>query len=239
MTIGICIIVEDNYYQFTELLKNLSNHTVMDFHYYILDNDSKDEIIHNHLLSLSKDKYTIKLSEKVSKSSALNQFIKECKEQYVCIVPTNYLVGLLWLEDLLYNYKNCPDAGVISIRNGFDKIFISPILFQDENSQDILKNVWVSNSGSIEGILFFDKEKIKTYFDENLDAKNCEEIDFTFDVFCKGFQNFYITGQNAIRLTFGKNKDKYEKSKNDIEKVNKKWNEIIKQNIIHDEYEYI
>jgi hypothetical protein len=240
MKIAICILVGDNdsYYQFTELLNNLENNTGIDAQYYIFNNESKDERIHNHLLGLDVNKYTVNLLSKVSKAKALNYLINACKEKYLCIVPINYLVNKMWLEDLYYNYRNCPEAGVISIRNGFEKIFISPVMFHNELNQEVLKNVWVSNNGSVEGLLFFNKEKIKSYYDENLDAVNCEDIDFTFNCFCQGYQNFYITGQNAIRLTFAKNKNYVEKKKSDLEIVNKKWNEIIKRNIINEEYEY-
>lgn len=233
--ISVCIVVNDLFYETKFCIDNLLSKTQIKPEIIIFNNNSEDlkynkyfeELKENHNLKIINSNQTLNLSQ------CYNELIKNSSNNFICFFPVNTLVNKNWLEDLLFNYKNCVNPGVIGIRNGLEDIKLTPILFNEEVKGDVLNHVWVTDKGFIEGIMFLDKDKLKEIeFDENTLCKGYESIDFSLRVFFLTYLNFYITKQNCYKINLSNTILFPKKGKEESDYFNLKIKRIIKNNII-------
>ena len=160
-----------------------------------------------------------------------NKFIENCKQDYICIVPEDYLLDVNWLEDLLHAYKKDEWAGILSIRNGSENCYLSPIQVDDDfKNEKILENIFKTPNNWVEGLLFFEKTKVQVELNNynKLFVKNHEDIALCMKLSLNGYTNYYIRKQTAISL---KNDTKEQKTDNQINEFKKIVNEFVKEKI--------
>jgi hypothetical protein len=160
-----------------------------------------------------------------------NEFIANCEQDYICIVPEDYLLDINWLEDLLNAYKKDEKAGVLSIRNGAENCYLSPVqVTNDFESELILENVFKTPNNWVEGLLFFEKNRVKEHLDScsKLLFKNHSDIALCLALSFKGYTNYYIRKQSAISL---KNDEKQKRTDEQIKDFKKIVNQFVKENI--------
>jgi hypothetical protein len=152
--------------------------------------------------------------------------VKNLNHKYCVIFPANALVDENWLEDLLFNIKNVDKPGVVAIRNGSEKVTLTPILFSD----DILTNVWMSDNNIIEGIMMFEVDKLTDdfgMFDKLFDHTGFQYAQFSLKFAFSGLNNFYIRKQTYFKINI-KNEILYpKKNKDGVFLIN----EFVKANI--------
>ena len=159
-----------------------------------------------------------------------NKFIENCEQDYICIIPEDYLLDINWLEDLLHAYKKDEKAGIISIRNGGENCYLSPIQVDDDfKTEKILENVFKTPNNWVEGLLFFEKSRIEKHLEScnKLFVKNHEDIALSLSLSLSGYTNYYIRKQTAISL---KN-DKEQKTDEQIAEFKKIVNQFVKEEI--------
>jgi glycosyltransferase involved in cell wall biosynthesis len=205
-SIAVCIVVNDLYFESRYVVENLINKTKLKFKLYVLDNASSDERVKEYYSKLcEKKKWLYQSSEsKLNYSKALNTLLKLVTEDYIALIPVNCLLNSNWLEDLLSNIKTVDSSGLISIKNSIDKLFLVPVLHHSPKSyEDKLKNVYVSETNAVEGVLFFNKnicfEKVG-FFNEKFENNGYEQIEFSYRFTKQGFNNIYIRKQSLIKL---------------------------------------
>jgi hypothetical protein len=158
-------------------------------------------------------------------------FIANCEQDYICVVPEDYFLGLNWLEDLIHAYMKDEKAGIISIRNGSENCYLSPIQVDDEfGSEMILENVFKTPNNWVEGLLFFSKGRIKEHLDNcnKLFVKNHEDIALCMQLSLNGYINYYIRKQTAISL---KNDTKEQRTDEQIKEFKTVVNQFVKEKI--------
>ena len=158
-----------------------------------------------------------------------NEFIKNCEQEYICIVPEHYIVNQNWLEDLVNAYKKDAKAGVLSIRKGDEDCVISSIAVDDySTTEQVLENVFKTKTNLVEGILFFEKNRVKIDLDnyKTIFVKNHEDIALSMKLSLNGYANYYIRKQTAISL-----KNDEERTEEQIIEFKKEVNEFTKINI--------
>lgn len=202
--IAVCIVVNDCYHNLKYCIDNLTYKTKAKIRLHILNNGSTDERLLSYLKQVCEEnKWYLKTLEKpVPISKAYNLIIESTYQNYCCLFPINSIVCKNWAEDLLSEYKINPDAGLIGIRNGEEKTFLTPILCKCESSEDYFKNVWFDKNNTIEGVVLFEREKLHKIglFDERMTALGYEVLEFSFRFSANGFQNYYITKQSAVKV---------------------------------------
>lgn len=220
-------IVVNNFYQQTKFcIENLCKKTNIDLKLHILDNGSKDKRVTEYLekLCLEKKWKLTKKEQPVKLSEAYNTIMQSIDSKFYCVFPLNVIVNKNWAERLIFEYQNCQEAGVISIKNGEEELKFLPILYSD----DYVKNVWLSEDNTIEGIMFTEKEKILKVglFDEKNKIQGFEQKDWSFRFSGNGFKNFYINQNSCIKLEYNneilfptKNKDSQKNFKEEIERM--------------------
>jgi len=156
-----------------------------------------------------------------------NEFIKNCEQEYICIVPEHYIVDQNWLEDLVNAYKKDAKAGILSIRKGDEDCVISSIAVDDYSTEQVLENVFKTKTNLVEGILFFEKDKAKIDLDNysTIFVKNHEDIALSMKLSLNGYANYYIRKQTAISLKkdeerTGEQIIEFKKAVNEFTKIN-------------------
>ncbi len=159
-----------------------------------------------------------------------NEFIANCKQDFICIIPEDYLLSKNWLEDLIHAYKKDEFSGILSIRNGSENCYLSPIQVDDDfKTEKILENVFKTPNNWVEGLLFFEKNRINKHLEccNKLFVKNHEDIALSLSLSLNGYTNYYIRKQTAISL---KN-DKEQKTDEQIAEFKKIVNQFVKEEI--------
>jgi hypothetical protein len=150
----------------------------------------------------AKTNCAIKVYKKEFKDSlcdSINDLLTEVSETYCVILPANALVDENWCEDLLFNIKNVVKPGIVGIRNGKEKLKLSPVLF----TNDELMNVWVAENNIIEGVIMFEMKHLTEemgMFDKLFDKTGFEHAEFSLKFAFSGLTNFYIRKQTFIQL---------------------------------------
>jgi GT2 family glycosyltransferase len=159
------------------------------------------------------------------------EFIGNCEQDYICIIPEDYLLGKNWLENLIHHYKKDEKAGILSIRNGSENCCLSPIQVDDEfESEMVLENVFKTPNNWVEGLMFFEKKRIIEHLDScsKLFIKNHEDIALSLALSLNGYTNYYIRKQTAISL---KNDTKQQRTDEQIKEFKKIVNQFVKEEI--------
>lgn len=201
--IALCLIVNNDFLQSKYCLENLLAKTTVKPKLYILDNGSEDDRVREYFEKYCAENGGVYqyFNLPLPLTSCYNATLKAISEKYVCIVPTNLLVNKYWLEDLIHSNMFVENAGITSIRNGEEKIFLMPFLHKSYTAEDCMENVWFNENNAVEGLMFFDKKILDKVgmFDENLSAPGYEQAEFCFRVSANGFRNYYIKKQTAIK----------------------------------------
>lgn len=202
--IAICLVVNNQYFETKFCIENLLEKTKMKVKLYVLDNGSTDERVTNYLVNLCNEKswhyFTQKTPVKIE--TCYNILLRAVSESHCCLYPINIFVNNNWLEELSHSLENVPEAGIISIRTGLEKVFFMPIVHNDPQQESCLKNVLFTENNLVNGIMFFKKSVLaKTgLFDENLNAPGFEQSELAFRVSCFAHKNYYIPKHTAIKV---------------------------------------
>lgn len=203
--IGVCIVVNELYYQVRYCIENLVSKTKCNIRLHILDNGSKDERTIDYLDTVCKEKkwFLKRLDKPVSFQDANNLIIQHSYQKYVCMFPVNVFVNKNWCEDLYNEYIISDIPGVLGIRDGFEKVSLVPVIHKCEAKDDYFKNVWFSDNNTIKGILFFSRERLNQtgVFDTRFIAPGYEVDEFTFRFSANGYNNYYITNQTCTKVS--------------------------------------
>jgi hypothetical protein len=203
--IAVCLVVTDMYFETMYCIENLVAKTTFKPMVRILDNGSKDHKLKSYLKQVcDTNKWYLKTVETpMEYSKAWNFIMERSPEPYCCLLPINILVNNGWLEALYSTYKQCLNSGVIGIRNGNEKVSLMPLLHDSTNSEDEVHCLWVEEDRTINGIMFFEKEKLNLtgFFDTQLNAKGYEQSEFSFRFSANGYNNYYITKHTCIKAT--------------------------------------
>lgn len=121
---------------------------------------------------------------------------------HVCLYPLNILVNKNWLDDLIASNEIVETSGVVSIRTGDEKTFLTPVLHRSMKTEDQLKNVWSTDNNTVEGILFFEQKHLDTIgkFDAVNQMTGFEQTEFVLRFSLTGLKNYYITKQTALKI---------------------------------------
>tara|TARA_R110000868_G_scaffold46244_5_gene152937 strand:- start:930 stop:1655 length:726 start_codon:yes stop_codon:yes gene_type:complete len=202
--IAICVVVNDSYWQTRYCIENLLGSTNFKTKLYILNNGTTDKRLINFCESLCFEEFGVHIVEEtpISMPKAKNKLLKLVEEDYICILPPTLLVEKFWAEQLYCAYENSRSGGVLSIRSGKEKLLISPFLRKSQDEEDYLDNGWFQQNNCVEGLLFLSKNIISEvgYFDEEMDAKGVEDMDYTFRASALGYTNFYIAKQSIVKI---------------------------------------
>lgn len=202
--IAVCMVVNDLFYETKYCIESLCATTSCDLRLHILDNGSEDEKLIAYLKEVcAENKWFLKRVENpVPVAEAWNLIIQHSYQNWVCIFPMNILVRENWAEDLMAEYLSSEKAGVISIRNGTEKLSLIPVIHKCETKDDYFKNVWFNDNNFVEGIQFFHRDRMKPVgvFDTSLNAVGYEQFEWSFRFHANGFTNYYIPEQSCVKL---------------------------------------
>ena len=202
--IGVCIVVNDSYIATRYCIENLVSKTKCNIRLHILDNGSKDEEVIQYLKDICKDNkgFLKRVEEPISLSEAYNTVIQYSYQEYCCIFPVNILVNDFWCEELLAEYTMSENAGILGIRSGSEKLSLSTVLHKTEDMEGYLKNVWFNENNSVDGILFFARERLEKTgkLDPKFDGVGYEIAEFAFRFAAHGFNNYYITKHTCTKV---------------------------------------
>jgi hypothetical protein len=203
--IGVCIVVQDNYYKIRYVIENLVHKTNCNIKFYILNNASQDKRIGDYCSGLVaiKDGYYCEVEQPISVSRAYNILLRRAYQKYVVFFPANYLVNNEWCEDLLVSIKTVENAGSVGIRNGMEKLHLSPLTHKTLTlPEDVLLNVWVSDNNLLEGLFMIENKLIELigHLDERDSNEGYQLMEYTFRIFQNGYKNYYIRKQTAQKI---------------------------------------
>ncbi len=200
--IAILIPIKDMFYQARYCIDNFVAKTKMNISLYILDAGVEDAKKVEYIKGLvgDFDIYNFPCDGNIEKG--MNVMLSTVTEKYCCIFPMNLLVNENWLEELYYGYKNCEEAGIISIRNGNEKIFLMPFLHKNLQGEDHLSNVCFTENNSVSGLMFFNMEHLKKtgpLLESHITPP------YRYDEFCfrfslNGLRNYYIPTQTLFKI---------------------------------------
>lgn len=200
--VAICVINYNSFGLTKYCIENLLSKTNIPVSLYIYDLDDDSDI--------NKIEYFNNLTEKYYKvdGKSLNEvksmFMLESTEEFLCIFPISCLVGRNWLEDLLYNYTQCQNSGVLSIKSQTTICELSVLPYNSEEQELVLYNVWLGQSNFVGGIMFFDRKISNNLYplmfgkDRNINAYADDEMSFVSNLL--GKNNFYILKQILVHL---------------------------------------
>jgi len=203
-SVGLCLVVNNSYYETRYCIENLLAKTKYKFRFYIIDNGSTDGRIIEYCRKLcSESGGYFKSIEQKSVSVAFNTALRIVGEDYSVVFPVNLLVNKNWLEDLIHDAQKINNSGALSIRTGFEKVSFVPLLHKSETEpEDTLLNIHLNENNIVDGLMCFKTEILKEtgYFDEHIVNSGYELIELCFRIGAHGFHNFYIRNQNLIKL---------------------------------------
>jgi hypothetical protein len=180
--------------------------TNLDFNLYVydIDEESSLEMIEyvQELNNSSCKDYLDKYPHKYFKVDTMplneikSMFMVESKEEYLCIMPNDCYVGKNWLEELIYNYTQCQNTGIISIKNQATKCSLSVLPYNSDKLEIDLSNVWLGENNFVEGLMFFNRQMANNLYPlmfgvkEKIFAYSDDEMSFVSNLM--GKNNFYI-----------------------------------------------
>lgn len=153
---------------------------------------------------------------------SLNIVFKKCTGDYICIVPSGIILNEGYLIDLIFHYKNTKRSGIIGISSLRKKnTTILPLQSSDVES---FNHVICSEDNHIEGLLFFERQKLFLVGGLCLDSELANGVFYHLCIrhIMSNYLNYYIPTQNCtfynnpLLDTFFVNKDSHI-----IEKVKK------------------
>ena len=202
--IAICFITHNNFFETKYFVQNLLYKTKHKYRLHILDNCSDDERVVKYLEQVAEDTkgYFYHADDHLSHSECLNRLLGSVYQEYCTILPLGAMINENWLIDLKTQYSTLNNSGVLSIRNGSELLALSPQLHNTlENGESELKNVYVTQYFTVEGVLFFRKNitlTIGPFETDNLEG--FEEKEFTLRAYLNGYINHYISRQVYYQL---------------------------------------
>lgn len=212
--IAVCIINNDSFGYTKFCINNLLAKTKLSVNLYIYDMDEfsniekmefRDYLSDNNWSGIDyepRNKYFNVYGKTLSEIKSM--FMVDSKEKYLCYIPISCLVGNNWLEDLLYNYTECQNAGIVSIKNQTTKCKLSVLPFNDLENELALKNVWLGEGNFVEGLMFLDRDMANNLYplmfgvEKNIQTHSDYEMSLVSNL--KGKNNFYILKQTLLNL---------------------------------------
>lgn len=203
--IAVCIVVNDNYYKIRYVIENLVHKTNCNIKFYILNNASEDKRIGEYCSGLVaiKDGYYTEVEKPISLARAYNILLRRAYQKYILFFPANYLVNNEWCEDLLVSIKTVENAGCVGIRNGVEKVYLSPITHKSLTlPEDELLNVWITDANLIEGLFMIENKLVEVvgHLDERDSNSGYQLIEYSFRFSHNGYKNYYIRKQSAQKI---------------------------------------
>jgi hypothetical protein len=207
--IGICMVVTpNNYYQTRYVIENLIVKTNITggIYIYLVGSDDSDCRLLDYLKSNQEVKKLIVTYDNKNLASLKNKLIERVTEKYICFFPANLIVNIYWAETLIENYHNFVDAGVVGIRNDSDNLFFKPLLRHHATKEDYLENVLSNDTDSVEGLIFFQRDLFQGEqpydidLEAPLEAPGYSDMQLSYLVKNKGFNNFYCKEQIALKI---------------------------------------
>ena len=180
---------------------------------------------------IEKTKCSINVYSAVIQSSyadTINNLINIGDSEYVVLFQSNLLVEDNWCEELLYYSKLIVDSGCVAIANADNNdLDYQPLL----TVNDDLKNVWVSKTNIVEGIIMVQRSLITKdigWFDKLFDNTGFEQAEFSLKLAFSGKNNFYIVKHRGLEMETPTRNEKFSKK---TEFGAKMINELVKKNI--------
>jgi hypothetical protein len=212
--IAVCII-NNNSFDFTRMcVNNLLAKTKLSVNLYIYDMDEYSNIEKMEFIDYLSGSNWSEIDEEPKHkyfnahgktlTEIKSMFMVVSKEKYLCYVPISCLVGNNWLEDLIYNYTECQNAGIVSIKNQTTKCKLSVLPFNDLENELVLNNVWLGEGNCVEGLMFFDRDMVNNLYplmfgvEQNIQTHSDYEMSLVSNL--KGKNNFYILKQTLLNL---------------------------------------
>lgn len=206
-TVAICIVANGNFAGVQACIENIIARTSMEgyFCFYIIDNASGDSRISEYCQSVcdkyakNKDKkYFFKETEKMNVHFAYNILFREAEEDLICVLPTDVIVNDNWLVDMIHSLDAIQSSGIVSIRNFTEKATITSFLA----SNDKMLPSWVCDDKTVRGVLLFDKMKMRVFggYNSQLFGSGYEQDELCYRFSANGMNNFYVFGQNCIKI---------------------------------------
>ena len=163
-----------------------------------------------------------------SYADTINNLINIGDSEYVVLFQSNLLVEDNWCEELLYYSKHIVEAGCVAIANADNNdLDYQPLL----TVNDDLKNVWVSKTNIVEGIIMVKRSLITDdigWFDKLFDNTGFEQAEFSLKLAFSGKNNFYIPKHRGVEMETPQRNQKFSKK---TEFGIKLINEFVKANI--------
>ena len=135
-----------------------------------------------------------------SYADTINNLINIGDSEYVVLFQSNLLVEDNWCEELLYYSKQIVNSGCVAIANSDNNdLDYQPLL----TVNDDLKNVWVSKTNIVEGIIMVKRSLITEdigWFDKLFDNTGFEQAEFSLKLGFSGKNNFYILKHRGLEL---------------------------------------
>ena len=180
---------------------------------------------------IEKTKCSINVYSAVIQSSyadTINNLINIGDSEYVVLFQSNLLVEDNWCVELLYYSKLIVDSGCVAIANADNNdLDYQPLL----TVNDDLKNVWVSKTNIVEGIIMVQRSLITKdigWFDKLFDNTGFEQAEFSLKLAFSGKNNFYIVKHRGLEMETPTRNEKFSKK---TEFGAKMINELVKKNI--------
>lgn len=163
-----------------------------------------------------------------SYANEINTLVNLGTSEYVVFFQSNLLVNENWCEELLYYSKHIIDAGCVGIANStYNDLDYKPLL----TVNDDLKNVWVSKTNTVEGVIMVKRSLITDdigWFDKLFDNTGFEQAEFSLKLAFAGKNNFYIPKLRGIEMETPTRNEKFSKKTPFGVKL---INELVKKNI--------
>lgn len=200
--IAICVINYNLFGLTKYCIENLLAKTHLPVSLYVYDMDEEGDIDKMEYLINTSTKYF--RADGKSLNTIKSMFMLDSTEDYLCIVPISCLVGRNWLEDLLYNYTQCQNSGILSIKSQTTKCELSVLPYDNNENELVLSNVWLGEKNFVNGVMFFDRKISNNLYpltfgrDNNINAYAEDEMSFISNLL--GKNNFYILKQILVHL---------------------------------------
>lgn len=163
-----------------------------------------------------------------SYADTINNLINIGDSEYVVLFQSNLLVEDNWCEELLYYSKQIVNSGCVAIANADNNdLDYQPLL----TVNDDLKNVWVSKTNIVEGIIMVKRSLITEdigWFDKLFDNTGFEQAEFSLKLAFSGKNNFYILKHRGLEMETPTRNGKFSKKTPFGAKL---INELVKSNI--------
>jgi hypothetical protein len=198
---AVCMIVNNNYFQARYCIENLLNKSKSSIRLYFLAVDMQDERLNKYINEITPQYCIRRVPKDCNLANEFNKVLQNIIEDNCCIFPSNIYVNKDWLANIELSSDTCIDAGIISIKNGTEETTSMPLLHRTENTDDVLKNVHVTKTNDVEGIMYTKTENLKKigYLNHEL-PYSCSYIDLCFRFTSKGLKNYYLSEETCFQL---------------------------------------